>query len=53
MMRSRSSWRCVRPMFAWSAITTVAGNVPVLQSTRNALYTVELCGANVPVYIGC
>src|ERR1700687_557735 len=34
------------------AITTVAGNVPVLQSTRNALYTVELCGANVPVYPG-
>jgi purine nucleosidase len=33
-------------------ITTVAGNVPVLQSTRNALYTVELCGANVPVYTG-
>src|ERR1700675_285914 len=34
------------------AITPVAGNVPVLQSTRNALYTVELCGANVPVYTG-
>src|ERR1700688_2156913 len=34
------------------AITTVAGNVPVMQSTRNALYTVELCGANVPVYTG-
>lgn len=34
------------------AITTVAGNVPVLQSTRNALYTVELCGAKVPVFIG-
>src|SRR5258708_20868701 len=34
------------------ALTTVAGNVPVLQSTRNALYTVELCGANVPVYTG-
>ncbi|MGB6632177.1 MAG: nucleoside hydrolase, partial [Terriglobales bacterium] len=34
------------------AITTVAGNVPVEQSTRNALYTVELCGANVPVYTG-
>jgi purine nucleosidase len=34
------------------AITTVAGNVPVLQSTRNALYTVELCAANVPVYTG-
>jgi len=34
------------------AITTVAGNVPVWQSTRNALYTVELCGANVAVYAG-
>lgn len=34
------------------AISTVAGNVPVLQSTRNALYTVELCGANVPVHAG-
>jgi purine nucleosidase len=34
------------------AITTVAGNVPVQQATRNALYTVELCGANVPVYVG-
>jgi purine nucleosidase len=34
------------------AITTVAGNVPVPQSTRNALYTVELCGSNVPVYAG-
>jgi purine nucleosidase len=35
-----------------AAITTVAGNVPVQQSTRNALYTVELCGSNVPVYTG-
>jgi purine nucleosidase len=34
------------------AITTVAGNVPVEQSTRNALYVVELCGADVPVYAG-
>lgn len=34
------------------AITTVAGNVPVEQSTRNALYTVELCGTDVPVYMG-
>jgi purine nucleosidase len=34
------------------AITTVAGNVPVDQATRNALYTVELCGENVPVYAG-
>lgn len=35
-----------------AAITTVAGNVGVEQSTRNALYTVELCGAAVPVYPG-
>jgi len=34
------------------AITTVAGNVDVEQSTRNALSTVELCGADVPVYTG-
>jgi purine nucleosidase len=34
------------------AITTVSGNVPVEQSTRNALYVVELCGAQVPVYAG-
>ena len=34
------------------AITTVAGNVPLQQSTRNALYTVELSGADVPVYAG-
>ena len=35
-----------------AAITTVAGNVPLPQATRNALYTVELCGAKVPVYAG-
>jgi len=34
------------------AITTVAGNVDVEQSTRNALYTAELCGADVPVFMG-
>jgi inosine-uridine nucleoside N-ribohydrolase len=34
------------------AITTVAGNVEVEQATRNALYTVELCGARVPVFVG-
>lgn len=34
------------------AITTVAGNVPVEQSTTNALYVVDLCGADVPVYAG-
>jgi purine nucleosidase len=35
-----------------AAITTVAGNVDVEQSTRNALYTVELCGADAPVFKG-
>jgi purine nucleosidase len=35
-----------------AAITTVAGNVAVEQATRNALYTVELCRADVPVYPG-
>jgi len=34
------------------AITTVAGNVPVQQASRNALYTAELCGSNVPVFTG-
>jgi purine nucleosidase len=35
-----------------AAITVVAGNVPVQQATSNALYTVELCGVDVPVYAG-
>ncbi len=35
-----------------AAITVVAGNVPVEQGTQNALFTVELCGAGVPVYMG-
>ena len=34
------------------AITTVAGNVDVAQASRNALYTAELCGSNVPVFTG-
>src|SRR5713226_6752492 len=34
------------------AITTVAGNVSVQQSSRNAQYTAELCGADVPVFMG-
>ena len=33
-------------------ITTVAGNVEVRQASRNALYTAELCGSNVPVFAG-
>jgi purine nucleosidase len=35
-----------------AAITTVAGNVNVGQATRNALYTAEICGADIPVYAG-
>src|SRR5260370_25868962 len=34
------------------AISTVAGNVAVQQATRNALYTAELCGSDVPVFMG-
>ena len=34
------------------AITTVAGNVPLQQATQNALYFVELCHADTPVYAG-
>lgn len=34
------------------AITIVAGNVPVAQAARNALYTAELCGSSVPVFPG-
>jgi purine nucleosidase len=34
------------------AITVVAGNVALEQASRNARYTVELCGASVPVYEG-
>src|SRR4051794_24665346 len=40
------------PKVEVKAITTVAGNLPVEQATRNALYTVELCGAEVPVFRG-
>jgi purine nucleosidase len=34
------------------AITVVAGNVPLDQAVQNALYTVELAGADVPVHAG-
>ena len=33
-------------------LTTVAGNVSVEQATRNALLTVEIAGADVPVFMG-
>ena len=35
-----------------AAITVVAGNVPLDQAVRNALTTVHLCAAEVPVYAG-
>ena len=34
------------------AITVVSGNVPLAQGVTNALYTVELCGAEAPVFAG-
>ncbi|MEJ2320709.1 MAG: nucleoside hydrolase [Gemmatimonadales bacterium] len=34
------------------AVTIVAGNVPVDQGVRNALYTLELCGSDAPVHRG-
>jgi purine nucleosidase len=40
------------PSVAVKAITVVAGNMVVEQATRNALFTVELCGAEVPVFRG-
>lgn len=42
------------PDAAIEAVTTVAGNVPLDLAIRNALYTLELMGAeDVPVYAGC
>ncbi|MEZ6192438.1 MAG: nucleoside hydrolase [Phycisphaerales bacterium] len=35
-----------------AGISTVSGNMPLKQGTRNALYTAELCGCVVPVYPG-
>jgi purine nucleosidase len=40
------------PRVEVKAITIVAGNVSVDQATQNALFTVELCGAEVPVFRG-
>ncbi|MCK5438344.1 MAG: nucleoside hydrolase [Gemmatimonadetes bacterium] len=34
------------------AITTVSGNIEVANAARNALITAELCGSDVPVYVG-
>lgn len=35
------------------AVTTVSGNVPVEQATKNALYALQMCKAATPVYVGC
>ncbi|MEA2733951.1 MAG: hypothetical protein QOE14_402, partial [Humisphaera sp.] len=35
-----------------AAITVLAGNVPLEQATRNALYTGEICGSDVPIFAG-
>ena len=40
------------PAFEVVAITVVAGNVPLAQGSRNARFTVERCGAAVPVHEG-
>ena len=40
------------PQAQVEAITVVTGNGPLEQVVQNALYTVELCGAAVPVYAG-
>lgn len=40
------------PDVSVEAITVVSGNVPVDQGAKNALYTVELCGAVTPVFRG-
>jgi purine nucleosidase len=34
------------------AVTVVSGNVPVMRGTENALVVTELCGADVPVFVG-
>lgn len=35
------------------AVTIVSGNMRVEDGSRNARYTIELCGAQTPVYVGC
>jgi purine nucleosidase len=40
------------PLVRVAAITVVAGNVSLEQGTQNALLTVEMCDADVPVYPG-
>lgn len=35
------------------AVTIVNGNVPVELGVKNALYTLDVCNASTPVYLGC
>lgn len=42
-------WRDVEVL----AVTVVSGNMRIEDGARNARYTVELCGAQTPVYVGC
>jgi len=42
----------MHPGVAVEAVTVVAGNVPLEQGTQNALYTLELCGSDAPVFRG-
>lgn len=35
------------------AVTVVSGNMRVEDGSRNARYTVQVCGAQTPVYVGC
>jgi len=40
------------PNIQVEAITVVAGNVPLSQALQNALYTLELCGKQIPTFAG-
>jgi len=42
-----------KPEIDVKAITVVAGNCPLDQAVQNALYTIELCGKEIPIYAGC
>ena len=42
----------MHPGVVVEAVTVVAGNVPLEQGTQNALYTLELCDSDAPVFCG-
>jgi purine nucleosidase len=43
---------CRHPKASIAAISTVHGNVPLDQTTRNALSILELAGSDAPVFVG-